>query len=246
MAGNWQGISALLHSANPPSCIIAGPAGCGKSCATRLSLTGTIALWLRCSGDPNLRDARERIKTIARRRVETGQIAWIILEHADALHADAQAFLRRIIETAIGGTRFVLEVRDLASIAEPLLSRCQLAVAPTPLPYEIRAEVMRRAPTVTLEQAEQIVKDCDGNVRWAILQALGSGDRQVDACVPAASTVQDWPALLAALERLNETGSVLRTWLDNDRIQWERAGGACPWALAASAAAAANIKNTAN
>ena len=125
-ADAWSLLASTLTATNPPSYIVAGAAGCGKSCAIRLILGSSVAMWLRCSGDPNLRDSRERIKVVARRRIESGKIAWIVLEHADVLHADAQAFLRRILETAVGGTRFVLEVRDLAAIAEPLLSRCQL------------------------------------------------------------------------------------------------------------------------
>jgi len=237
-ADAWSLLATTLTATNPPSYIVAGAAGCGKSCAIRLILGSSVAMWLRCSGDPNLRDSRERIKVVARRRIEPGKIAWIVLEHADVLHADAQAFLRRILETAVGGTRFVLEVRDLAAIAEPLLSRCQLYTAPEALPYEIRAEVARRVPSLTLEKAERITKGCNGNIRWAILQALGGGSEQVDDSVPAVTSVKSWSDILHVMERLNETGSVPRTWLGDDSIPWDRAGGACPWALTANALAA--------
>ena len=244
MIGDWTPLHKALHAVNPSSMIVAGSAGVGKSCAIRLGLGSRITYWLRCSGDPNLRDARERIKAIARRRVETGHIAWIVLEHADSLHADAQAFLRRIIETSIGGTRFVLEVRDLAAIAEPLLSRCQLFLAPIALPYEIRAEMQRRRPGLSVESAEKIVAESGGNIRWCVLQALGDGMTQIDESVPHISSVHGWADILAAMEALSRTGSVQRAWIASDASStgsashpWERVGGACPWALTANALA---------
>jgi len=172
LAGHWTRLQAMIQRPEPPHIVLVGGAGVGKSCALRLCLGSRVAVWLRCSSDPTLRDNRERIKAAARRRVETGQISWIVLEHADALHADAQAFLRRIIETSMGSTRFVLEVRDAAAIAEPLLSRTVLYTVPPLMEYEIRAEIMKRAPHLSMEKAQAYASACDGNVRWAVLQGL--------------------------------------------------------------------------
>ena len=123
MAGatDWGRLQDLLKRPEPPNVVLVGPAGIGKSCAVRLALGASVAVWLRCSQDPTLRDNRDRIKTAARRRIEEGKTSWIVLEHADALHTDAQAFLRRIIETSTGSPRFVLVVLDAAIIAQPLL-----------------------------------------------------------------------------------------------------------------------------
>jgi len=208
-----------------------------KSCALRLALAGRISLWLRCTADPNLRDSRERIKAVARRRSGSSGISWIVLEHAEALHRDAQAFLRRVIETALGSTRFVLEVRDPAGIAEPLLSRCILTCIPTPLPHEIRTELRRRVPALTLQRADEIVAEAAGNVRWAVLQAVGNGDCQVDRAIPVLEDVRGWNDLLRLAERIQETGSVGRAYLREyvSDAAWERPGGACPWATLAAA-----------
>lgn len=231
MAGSadWDRLVTLLTRPDPPNVILVGPAGIGKSCALRLGLDPSrIAVWLRCSQDPTLRDNRDRIKTAARRRVEAGAISWLILEHADSLHADAQAFLRRIMETSTGSSRFVLEVRDAAAITEPLLSRCILFQAPQLLTYEIRGEVLRRAPSMSVELATKIAEESDGNVRWAVLQALGAGDGFVGVGPrPPAS----WSDVLMIMEEIQGSGSSPRAYFP--RTAWDRPGGVCPWSLLA-------------
>lgn len=236
-ASDWGRLQALISRADPPSLVVAGPAGIGKSCALRLALSGRITLWLRCSQDPTLRDSRDRIKAAAPRRVMEGRVNWIVLEHADMLHTDAQTFLRRIIETTVGSSRFILEVRDASAIAEPLLSRCVLFHAPQMLKHEIQAEVLRRAPTCDPATAAEIATQSNGNIRWAILQAIGSGAGCLAPELPTPASVTDWHGVLHAMEELQKTGSVPRTWLQSVDPVWERPGGADPWALTALALA---------
>jgi len=237
MAGaeEWRTLQMLITKAEKPHILLTGPAGTGKSCALRLLLGSAISFWLQCSQDPTLRDHRDRIKLAARRRVPDGSVHWIVLEHADLLHADAQAFLRRIIETSVGGTRFILEVRDLGSIAEPLLSRTVLVTGPRLLEHEICAEVLKRAP-VTMERARQIAAQAGGNVRWAVLQALGSGDSLVSVGMEAPEKMS-WASILALMEEVQRSGSSPRHSLpDPGSVSvWERAGGVCPWSLLALA-----------
>lgn len=244
MAGSpvWERLGRLLSSNQ--HVVISGEAGVGKSCAVRLLLAGHIGLWFRCSADPSLRDGRDRIKEAARRRGPAGTVNWIVLEHADLLLADAQAFLRRVIETAVGSTRFLLEVRDLGAVTEPLLSRTVLFNVPPLLDYEVRAEILRRVPTLGLPAASRLATQAGGNVRWAVLQALGRGDGFLDATLTegkeAEADVTDWPALLALMEKLQQTGSSPRAYL-GDQVTadvWDRPGGACPWAILATTLAA--------
>ena len=234
MAGDWTALKKLVSRADPPHIVLVGPAGVGKSCALKLLLKGQGGLtWLRCSQDPTLRESRDRIKDAARRRVTEGLIQWIVLEHADLLHTDAQTFLRRIIETSLGACRFVLEVRDVAAIAEPLLSRTVMTTVSNMMEHEIRTEIMRRSPTVSLAIADRLAAQSNGNMRWAVLQGLGGSDGFVtsDICAPAA--VNNWATLLGAMEKLQSTGSSPRAWLDDSSPIWERPGGACPWAITA-------------
>lgn len=243
MAGStdWSRLQTLVSRPDPPHVILTGSAGTGKSCALRLSLGSQITMWLRCSQDPTLRDNRDRIKQAARRRVPDGQINWIILEHADLLHSDAQAFLRRIIETSIGSSRFVLEVRDIAAIAEPLLSRTVLFTGPSLLPYEITTEIRRRAPAIDPSLASRLAEQSQGNIRWAVLQALAGGDGFLDEqsrSIHLPEISGDWTHLLHLMEVLQQSGSSPRAWLEAEGQRgtqaFERAGGACPWAIFAN------------
>lgn len=226
----WNRLDEMTRREDPPHIIVAGGPGIGKSCALRIILGKRTAIWLRCNQDPTLRDNRERIKATARHRTEG--VSWIVLEHADLLHADAQAFLRRIIETSVGSTRFILEVRDLAAIAEPLLSRTVLFNIPAAMQYEIRAEIQRRAPLCSLDVAERLAEQCTGNIRWAVLQGLGGSDGMI---APTVSTrlraPSSWTELLSVMEEMQRTGTSPATWLGP--AAWERPGGACPWALSA-------------
>jgi hypothetical protein len=240
MAGatDWGRLASVVTRSDPPNVILVGAAGIGKSCALRLALGSAITIWLRASQDPTLRDNRERIKTAARRRVEAGTISWIVLEHADTLHADAQAFLRRIIETSMGSSRFVLEVRDAAAIAEPLLSRCVLFQAPQLLPYEIRGEVLRRSPSLTVEMATNIAAQSDGNVRWAVLQGLyasrhGSEDVGFLGLSRTEGGPTTWTDLLATMEAVQTSGTSPRAFSQKATTVWDRPGGVCPWSLLA-------------
>ena len=230
----WERLAATLavDRADPPHLILAGPAGVGKSCALRMALRGgRITYWMRCSADPSLRDSRDRIKNVARQR--TNGIGWIILEHADALHADSQAFLRRVIETSVGSTRFVLEVRDAAAISEPLLSRTVLFNVPAPLPFEVRAEVQRRSPKTPLEVAELLAEQSAGNVRWAVLQALAGGVGYIAPEVAALPAPTSWADILAQMELVQQTGTAARIWLGYPQALWERPGCICPWSVTA-------------
>jgi len=241
-ASDWARFERMVHRPDPPHVVVAGPAGIGKSCAIRLSLGSAISVWLRCSQDPTLRENRDRIKTSARRRVEAGKINWIVLEHADALHADAQAFLRRIIETTLGSSRFILEVRQAAAIAEPLLSRTVLFNAPQLVEYEVRAEVLRRAPGLSIEDATRYARESDGNVRWAILQGLGSLQETQETQetqwqtgfigVPK-ETPRNWVDLLRIMESIHTSGTSPRAYSNQSSEVWDRPGGICPWALLA-------------
>jgi hypothetical protein len=233
-AATWERLRGVLVGGQ--HVIVAGGAGCGKSRALRILLAGAVTLWFRCSADPSLRDGRERIKTAAKRRAAAP--SWIVLEHADLLHADAQAFLRRVIETATGSVRFLLEVRDLSAIAEPLLSRTVLFNVAPLMEFEVRAEVLRRAPAlVSGEVAARLAAQADGNVRWAVLQALGSSDGFLDPTVGMPAAGSGWAGVLAAMEALQRTGSAPRALLAGKvpTEMWERPGGACPWSLTARA-----------
>ena len=115
------------------SYLIVGPPGSGKSRWIRQAAQKaghTLFRW-NCRDDRALRQGRELLHGLVRTREPT----WVWLEGADDITLDAQAFLRRILETASANVTCALEVRRLECMAEPIQSRCilrRLAAPPQP------------------------------------------------------------------------------------------------------------------
>lgn len=70
-------------------------------------------------------------------------ILW--LEGADDLTPEAQAFLRRILETHSSDVQFVLECRDAGRLQEPIRSRCALRRLSPPRRPTYGSSAKRRA-----------------------------------------------------------------------------------------------------
>ena len=111
-----------MPSVRGPSFLIVGPPGCGKSRWIRQASAGQALFRWNCRDDRALRQGRELLHGLVRTREPT----WIWLEGADDITLDAQAFLRRILETASPHVTCALEVRRLECMAEPIQSRCVL------------------------------------------------------------------------------------------------------------------------
>ena len=103
--------------------LVSGPSGSGKSTWIRERAIKTGARLIRHAvrTDRSLRQGRSYLFSQHRSK----ELTLIWLEGADTLTTDAQAFLRRILETATSNVEFALEVRDEVTINPPLLSRCQ-------------------------------------------------------------------------------------------------------------------------
>jgi hypothetical protein len=104
--------------------IVTGSPGCGKSYwiqkhAEQLHKQLFVCP---CRKDRTLRDGRQKLHVWARRR--EAAILW--LEGADDLTPEAQAFLRRILETHASDVLFILECRDAGRLQEPIRSRCKM------------------------------------------------------------------------------------------------------------------------
>lgn len=108
--------------------LVSGPSGSGKSTWIRARAQKQGARLLRHAvrTDRSLRQGRQYL--FSQHRCKEPTIIW--LEGADTLTTDAQAFLRRILETAAPNVEFALEVRDETTINPPLLSRCQQIYMP--------------------------------------------------------------------------------------------------------------------
>jgi hypothetical protein len=104
--------------------IVTGPAGCGKShWIQKYAEQKRRALFVcPCRKDRTLRDGRQKLHLWGRRTEPA--ILW--LEGADDLTPEAQAFLRRILETHAPQVQFILECRDSNKLQEPIRSRCNI------------------------------------------------------------------------------------------------------------------------
>lgn len=137
-------LHAILNSsmlASIPHLLIYGPAGTGKSSAVRIICKHVFqncklsseffrerVLELNASDDRGTKVIRESIKFFAGTAInvvkDVPNIKLVILEEADALAEDAQAALRRIMETYSHNTRFIFVCNYIGNIIKPLVSRC--------------------------------------------------------------------------------------------------------------------------
>jgi DNA polymerase III delta prime subunit len=170
----WKGLATQIQKETVPHLLLCGPPGCGKSLFLRIALDGYAVLRIDCTANAGLRDSRDSIRAFAKGgRTATGHFRWIIFEHADALHADTQAFLRRMLETTAAHTRVVLEVRDVGTITEPLVSRTSLIHIRAPEEPEVIYELLRRTKfEVSKEIIKEITIKSKQNLRSAMLEVL--------------------------------------------------------------------------
>jgi DNA polymerase III delta prime subunit len=170
----WARTAAAIASGTAGHLILVGPAGCGKSAFLRLALADQSHMTVECTANAGLRDVRDTLRTFARgARTPDGHYRWVVFEHADALAADTQAFLRRMLETTSATTRIVFECRDVGAITEPILSRCTLVNVRAPDDTELLFEVQRRTQfSLGTAVAAEICALSHGNLRAALLSAL--------------------------------------------------------------------------
>jgi hypothetical protein len=109
----WKG--ALLVSGEP---------GTGKTRWIREEAMTAKAKLFRWNArtDRSLREGRE----VLHQQVRSKERMFVWIEGADDLTQEAQAFLRRILETAAANVTCILEVRELWKLSPPILSRCNV------------------------------------------------------------------------------------------------------------------------
>lgn len=102
--------------------LVAGPPGSGKSTFIRneAKRRGVKLLHWNARLDRSLRDGRDRLHVQVRSKESS--LLWI--EGVEDLTQEAQAFLRRILETATPQVLCILESTEPWRIAAPVLSRC--------------------------------------------------------------------------------------------------------------------------
>jgi DNA polymerase III delta prime subunit len=102
--------------------LITGEPGSGKTRWIREESALAKAKLFRWNArvDRSLREGRE----VLHKQVRSKERMFVWIEGADDLTQEAQAFLRRILETSSPNVTCCLEVRELWKLSSPILSRC--------------------------------------------------------------------------------------------------------------------------
>jgi len=188
-------LKAYAKTGNLPHLLFAGPAGTGKT-------TSAIALardmfgenWrqnyyeLNSSDERGIETVRTKVKEIARIAPFGGSNFKIIfLDEADNLTADAQAALRRTMETYSKTSRFILSANYSSRLIEPIQSRTAVFRFRPLKPDAIAQYIGRIAKSeklkITDDGMEALVYVAEGDMRRAVnaLQVAASLGSTVDA-----------------------------------------------------------------
>lgn len=169
--------------------ILTGPPGCGKShwIQKYAETTGKQLFVCPCRKDRTLREGRQKLHLWARRTEPA--ILW--LEGADDLTPEAQAFLRRILETHAKEVQFILECRDVGRLQEPIRSRCRLQRMKIPSWMEMDAYA--RSVLGEEKEQEQLLEDLQ-----EVIPPNEYSYRRIQQCISLFQTdPQEWSSLVA-------------------------------------------------
>ena len=145
--------------------ILTGPPGCGKSYwIQKYAQQMKKQLFVcPCRKDRTLRDGRQKLHIWARRTEPA--ILW--LEGADDLTPEAQAFLRRILETHASEVLFILECRDAGHLQEPIRSRCVIKKMYQPSWSDLEHYLVASFHNINLIEIKNYLKKCEYSYRRA-------------------------------------------------------------------------------
>jgi hypothetical protein len=106
-----------------PAWLIYGPPGCGKTTwiQSHIAKTKKKMYHWNARTDRTLREGREALHI----QVRSQEPLFVWIEGADDLTPEAQAFLRRILETVSQNVQCILECRDPYRITPAIQSRCE-------------------------------------------------------------------------------------------------------------------------
>jgi replication factor C small subunit len=179
-------LESYVKSGNLPHLLFTGTAGVGKT-------TAAVALAREFFGDSwhmNFRElnasdergidvVRNQIKQFARTSpLEGATFKILFLDEADALTPDAQAALRRTMESYAQTCRFILSCNYSSKIIDPIQSRCAIyrfgPLSPGAVKEEIRRIARNEGLEVSPEAEEAIVYVAQGDMGRAINALQGA------------------------------------------------------------------------
>ncbi|BFZ55866.1 Subunit of heteropentameric Replication factor C (RF-C) [Savitreella phatthalungensis] len=267
-----QVLKKTLAHANMPHMLFYGPPGTGKT-STILALAKDLfgpemvksrVLELNASDERGISIVREKVKNFAKATVTADRTGGeypcpaykiIVLDEADSMTQDAQAALRRTMETYSRITRFCLVCNYVTRIIEPLASRCS-KFRFKPLDQNdtaARLTHIAREESLTMEDGavEELVRCSEGDLRRAItyLQSAarlvgghagrltttaGDGDGEdaemldVDGDAVRQSTTITKASIIAIAGLIDPTviTTLFDVCIDRDRLKFQQVDGA--------------------
>jgi len=179
-------LSSYVKSGNLPHLLFTGSAGVGKTtAAVTLAREFFKDSWqtnfreLNASDERGIDVVRNQIKQFAR-TTPLGEATFkiLFLDEADALTTDAQAALRRTMESYAQTCRFILSCNYSSKIIDPIQSRCAIYRFKPLGPDAVKEEACRIAGreglTITKDAMEAIVYIAQGDMRKAINALQGA------------------------------------------------------------------------
>jgi replication factor C small subunit len=179
-------LSSYVRSGNLPHLLFTGSAGVGKTtAAVTLAREFFRDSWqmnfreLNASDERGIDVVRNQIKQFAR-TTPLGEATFkiLFLDEADALTTDAQAALRRTMESYAQTCRFILSCNYSSKIIDPIQSRCAIyrfkPLGPEAVREEVRRIASREGLTITDGAMDAIVYIAQGDMRKAINALQGA------------------------------------------------------------------------
>jgi len=179
-------LSSYVRSGNLPHLLFTGSAGVGKTtAAVTLAREFFRDSWqmnfreLNASDERGIDVVRNQIKQFAR-TTPLGEATFkiLFLDEADALTTDAQAALRRTMESYAQTCRFILSCNYSSKIIDPIQSRCAIyrfkPLGPEAVREEVRRIASREGLTITEGAMDAIVYIAQGDMRKAINALQGA------------------------------------------------------------------------
>ena len=179
-------LSSYVRNKNLPHLLFTGNAGVGKTtAAVTLAREFFLDSWqmnfreLNASDERGIDVVRNQIKQFAR-TTPLGDATFkiLFLDEADALTTDAQAALRRTMESYAQTCRFILSCNYSSKIIDPIQSRCAIYRFKPLSANAIKEEICRIAGkenlSVTQKAMDAIVYIAQGDMRKAINALQGA------------------------------------------------------------------------
>ena len=179
-------LTSYVKTGNLPHLLFTGSAGVGKTtAAVTLSREFFGETWqmnfreLNASDERGIDVVRNQIKQFARTSpLGDATFKVLFLDEADALTTDAQAALRRTMETYAQTCRFILSCNYSSKIIDPIQSRCAIyrfkPLGAQAIKEEISRIASREGLVVTEKAVDAIVYIAQGDMRKAINALQGA------------------------------------------------------------------------